>query len=146
MLRGESPDEPARAELAAAVRLSARTLEQIAPGSSVEVRCRRSSRCSASRGRGKTTRGTPPNVVETDHADLAVARHRTARIRRRGRANGSLGAVRRAEEGSRTGCGHRGSVMVRTDVESHRRDPVHRSSISRRAVVRMGHAPRTESP
>lgn len=64
-LRGESPDKPARAELAAAVRLSARTLEQIAPGSSVEVRVPPFVAVQCVEG-PRHTRGTPPNVVETD--------------------------------------------------------------------------------
>lgn len=58
-------DAPDRAELAAAVRLSLRTLEQTAPGNSVEVRVPpwAAVQCVA----GPThTRGTPPNVVETD--------------------------------------------------------------------------------
>lgn len=64
-LRGEAPDKPARAELAAAVRLSARTLEQIAPGSSVEVRVPPFVAVQCIEG-PRHTRGTPPNVVETD--------------------------------------------------------------------------------
>ncbi|MCA1004818.1 sterol carrier family protein [Rhodococcus hoagii] len=64
-LRGEVEDKPARAELAAAVRLSARTLEQIAPGSSVEVRVPPFVAVQCIEG-PRHTRGTPPNVVETD--------------------------------------------------------------------------------
>ena len=62
---GRSDDRPARADLAAAVRLSARTLEQIAPGSSVEVRVPPFVAVQCVEG-PRHTRGTPPNVVETD--------------------------------------------------------------------------------
>ncbi|RJQ76524.1 hypothetical protein D5S17_17850 [Pseudonocardiaceae bacterium YIM PH 21723] len=58
-------ERPVRAELAAAVRLSLRTLEQIAPGRAVEVRVPpfAAVQCVA----GPThTRGTPPNVIEMD--------------------------------------------------------------------------------
>ena len=64
-LRGETAEKPARAELAAAVRFSARTLEQIAPGSSVEVRVPPFVAVQCIEG-PRHTRGTPPNVVETD--------------------------------------------------------------------------------
>ncbi len=57
--------KPARAVLAAAVRLSARTLEQVAPGSSVEVRVPPFVAVQCIEG-PRHTRGTPPNVVETD--------------------------------------------------------------------------------
>jgi hypothetical protein len=56
---------PSRADLAAAVRLTARTLAAVAPGASVEVRIPPfiAVQCVS----GPThTRGTPPNVVETD--------------------------------------------------------------------------------
>ncbi|WP_137872937.1 sterol carrier family protein [Rhodococcus sp. Q] len=56
---------PARAEIAAAVRLSARTLEDVAPGSSVEVRVPPFVAVQCIEG-PRHTRGTPPNVVETD--------------------------------------------------------------------------------
>ncbi|TCN47367.1 hypothetical protein EV641_11978 [Rhodococcus sp. SMB37] len=62
---GGSDEKPARADLAAAVRLSARTLEQIAPGSSVEVRVPPFVAVQCIEG-PRHTRGTPPNVVETD--------------------------------------------------------------------------------
>ena len=61
---GEAP-EPSRAELAAAVRMSARTLAQIAPGSSVEVRVPPFVAVQCIEG-PRHTRGTPPNVVECD--------------------------------------------------------------------------------
>ena len=56
---------PARAELATAVRLSLRTLEQVAPGRSVEVRVPPFAVGQCVPG-PRHTRGTPPNVIETD--------------------------------------------------------------------------------
>ncbi|MFV9452987.1 sterol carrier family protein [Rhodococcus sp. NM-2] len=64
-LRGDSEETPSRSQLAAAVRLSARTLEQVAPGSSVEVRVPPFVAVQCIEG-PRHTRGTPPNVVETD--------------------------------------------------------------------------------
>ncbi|NLU82345.1 sterol carrier family protein [Rhodococcus sp. HNM0569] len=64
-LRGETDEAPPRAVLASAVRLSARTLEQIAPGSSVEVRVPPFVAVQCIEG-PRHTRGTPPNIVETD--------------------------------------------------------------------------------
>ncbi|OBB93007.1 sterol carrier family protein [Mycobacterium sp. 852002-40037_SCH5390672] len=64
-LRDESRPAPARQELATAVRLTARTLAAVAPGRSVELRVPPfvAVQCIA----GPThTRGTPPNVVETE--------------------------------------------------------------------------------
>lgn len=58
-------DIPPRAEIAAAVRLSARTLGQVAPGHSVEVRVPPFVAVQCIAG-PRHTRGTPPNVVETD--------------------------------------------------------------------------------
>ncbi|WP_018024795.1 sterol carrier family protein [Corynebacterium ulceribovis] len=58
-------EKPSRSALAAAVRASAQTLAQIAPGHAVEVRIPpyAAVQCIA----GTThTRGTPPNVVEMD--------------------------------------------------------------------------------
>ena len=63
-LRGEA-DQPERPVLAAAVRLSLRTLEHIAPGRSVEVRVPPFAAVQCVEG-PRHTRGTPPNVVETD--------------------------------------------------------------------------------
>lgn len=56
---------PARAELAAAVRLSLRTLEDIAPGRTVEVRVPPFAAVQCVEG-PRHTRGTPPNVIEMD--------------------------------------------------------------------------------
>ena len=64
-LHDESAPAPARPELAAAVRLTARTLEDIAPGNSVEVRVPPFVAVQCIEG-PRHTRGTPPNVVETD--------------------------------------------------------------------------------
>lgn len=58
-------DKPARAQLAAAVRLSARALAQDAPGKSVELRVPPFVAVQCIDG-PEHTRGTPANVVETD--------------------------------------------------------------------------------
>jgi hypothetical protein len=60
------PDPPPpRQALARAVRLSLRTLAQVAPGHSVEVRVPPFAAVQCVEG-PRHTRGTPPNVVETD--------------------------------------------------------------------------------
>nr|WP_040864728.1 sterol carrier family protein [Nocardia exalbida] len=64
-LRDESVAAPARAELAAAVRTTARSLAASAPGHSVEVRVPPFVAVQCVEG-PRHTRGTPPNVVETD--------------------------------------------------------------------------------
>src|ERR1700754_2953843 len=64
-LRDETGPAPDRATLATAVRLTARTLAAIAPGASVEVRIPPFVAVQCVAG-PKHTRGTPPNVVETD--------------------------------------------------------------------------------
>lgn len=64
-LRDPETPKPGRALLADAVRSSARTLEQLAPGSSVEVRVPPFVAIQCIEG-PRHTRGTPPNVVETD--------------------------------------------------------------------------------
>ncbi len=58
-------EQPARDELARAVRLSLRTLAQRAPGATVEVRVPPFAAVQCVAG-PKHTRGTPPNLVETD--------------------------------------------------------------------------------
>jgi hypothetical protein len=63
-LAGDGP-EPARPELAKAVRLSLRTLASDVPGRSVEVRVPPFAAVQCVEG-PRHTRGTPPNVVETD--------------------------------------------------------------------------------
>lgn len=64
-IRGESAEKPPRTEIADAVRTSARTLAQNAPGSSVEIRVPPFVAVQCIIG-PRHTRGTPPNVVETD--------------------------------------------------------------------------------
>ncbi len=64
-LRDENATAPARTELAEAVRLTARTLAADAPGASVEVRVPPFVAVQCIEG-PRHTRGTPPNVVETD--------------------------------------------------------------------------------
>ncbi len=61
----DDADDPGRAARADAVRLSARTLAQLAPGKSVEVRVPPFVAVQCIEGPAHT-RGTPPNVVETD--------------------------------------------------------------------------------
>ncbi len=65
-LRGEET-QPARAVLGAAVKTSARWLAQQVPGRSVEVRVPPHVAVQCIEG-PRHTRGTPPNVVETDAA------------------------------------------------------------------------------
>ena len=64
-LRDETRPEPDRNTLATAVRLTARSLAAVAPGASVEVRIPPFVAVQCVSG-PKHTRGTPPNVVETD--------------------------------------------------------------------------------
>ncbi|MGH3560255.1 MAG: sterol carrier family protein [Mycobacterium sp.] len=64
-LRDDSCATPDRADLAAAVRLTARTLAALAPGASVEVRIPPFVAVQCVSG-PRHTRGTPPNVVEAD--------------------------------------------------------------------------------
>jgi Bacterial SCP ortholog len=74
-LDGEGP-EPERQVLARAVRVSLRTLAQLAPGGAVEVRVPPFAAVQCGAG-PRHTRGTPPNVVETDPRtwlELATAR------------------------------------------------------------------------
>jgi len=84
-------DAPARAELAAAVRLSLRTLEQVAPGRTVEVRVPPFAAVQCITG-PRHTRGTPPHVVETDPRtwlELATGRLRWADAAAAGRITAS---------------------------------------------------------
>ncbi|WNG92264.1 sterol carrier family protein [Mycobacterium sp. ITM-2016-00318] len=64
-LRDENRPAPQRSALAEAVRLTARTLATSAPGASVEVRVPPFVAVQCISG-PRHTRGTPPNVVETD--------------------------------------------------------------------------------
>ncbi|KZS76885.1 hypothetical protein A4G29_10015 [Mycobacterium kansasii] len=63
-LRDETRPAPDRDALATAIRLTARTLSELAPGASVEVRIPPFAAVQCVSG-PKHTRGTPPNVVET---------------------------------------------------------------------------------
>jgi len=64
-LRDDTRPAPDRGALATAVRLTARTLAALAPGASVEVRIPPFVAVQCISG-PRHTRGTPPNVVETD--------------------------------------------------------------------------------
>lgn len=64
-LRDERSPAPERTVLARAVRLTARTLAGLAPGASVEVRIPPFVAVQCVAG-PRHTRGTPPNVAETD--------------------------------------------------------------------------------
>src|SRR5215218_5316371 len=64
-LRDDSGPEPARAQLAEAVRLTARTLAALAPGSAVEVRVPPFVAVQCISGPAHR-RGNPPNVMEAD--------------------------------------------------------------------------------
>ena len=64
-LRDDTRPAPARAELAQAVRLTARTLAAVAPGNSVEVRVPPFVAVQCISGPAHR-RGNPPNVVEAD--------------------------------------------------------------------------------
>ncbi|MFI0465550.1 sterol carrier family protein [Saccharopolyspora sp. NPDC003752] len=105
-LDGEAA-QPARAELAAAVRLSLRTLEQVAPGNSVEVRVPPFAAVQCVTG-PRHTRGTPPNVVETDPRTWLLL------------ATGRLDWAAALERGALTASGSRSDVsqwlpLVRID-------------------------------
>lgn len=60
----ESVEKPSRTAIAAAVRLTIRTVEKLAPGNSVELRVPPFVAVQCIDG-PRHTRGTPPNVVET---------------------------------------------------------------------------------
>jgi hypothetical protein len=64
-LRDETVPDPEQAQVAAAVRLTARTLVDVAPGASVEVRIPPFVAVQCISG-PQHRRGNPPNVVETD--------------------------------------------------------------------------------
>jgi hypothetical protein len=64
-LRDDCRPAPDRDALATAVRLTARTLAALAPGASVEVRIPPFAAVQCVTG-PRHTRGTPPNVAETD--------------------------------------------------------------------------------
>src|ERR1700754_2901272 len=105
-LAGEPDDtggtgEPDRATLARAVRLSLRGLPEIAPGRSVEVRVPPFAAVQCVPG-PRHTRGTPPNVIETDPRtwlELATGAAtwdeavRTGRLRASGSRAGEVAAL-----------------------------------------------------
>lgn len=64
-LADDTATEPDRAGIAEAVRLTARMLAVVAPGASVEVRVPPFVAVQCISG-PRHTRGTPPNIVETD--------------------------------------------------------------------------------
>jgi hypothetical protein len=64
-LEDRAPGEPPRPDLASAVRLTLRVLATTAPGGSVEVRVPPFAVVQCIEG-PRHTRGTPPNVVQTD--------------------------------------------------------------------------------
>jgi hypothetical protein len=64
-LTDDAAIEPDRADIAAAVRLTARALATLAPGAAVEVRIPPFVAVQCISG-PKHTRGTPPNVAESD--------------------------------------------------------------------------------
>lgn len=77
---GEASAAPSRAELATAVRYLLQLLAEKAPGNSVEVRVPPFGAVQVVEG-PRHTRGTPPNVVETDPATwiaLALGEERWA--------------------------------------------------------------------
>jgi hypothetical protein len=89
-LDGAGP-EPAREELVRVVRLSLRALAQVAPGATVEVRVPPFAAVQCVAG-PRHTRGTPPNVVETDPRtwlELATARRTWAAALADGRITAS---------------------------------------------------------
>lgn len=96
---GEAP-KPARNELAAAVRGTARTLAADAPGGSVEVRVPPFVAVQCVEG-PRHTRGTPPNVVETDARTWLLL------------ATGMLSFEDAVESGALTASGSRAAEVAR---------------------------------
>ncbi|MEU6581949.1 sterol carrier family protein [Nocardia sp. NPDC046763] len=99
-LRDESTAAPARAELAAAVRGTARALAADAPGHSVEVRVPPFVAVQCIEG-PRHTRGTPPNVVETDARTWLLL------------ATGLLGFDAARESGALSASGNRAAEVAR---------------------------------
>jgi hypothetical protein len=98
-LRDETAPGPDRTQLANAVRLTARTLADVAPGASVEVRIPPFVAVQCISG-PQHRRGNPPNVVETDPRTWL-------RI-----ATGLLSVSEAAAAGSLTLSGPRAGVIV----------------------------------
>ncbi|MGV9665505.1 sterol carrier family protein [Nocardia niigatensis] len=99
-LRDESVAPPARTELAAAVRGTARAMAADAPGHSVEVRVPPFVAVQCVEG-PRHTRGTPPNVVETDARTWLLL------------ATGLLGFEAALESGALTASGSRAGEVAR---------------------------------
>ncbi|CAM4200294.1 hypothetical protein MB901379_04274 [Mycobacterium basiliense] len=97
-LHDESRPAPTREVLATAVRLTARTLAAAAPGASVEVRIPPFVAVQCISG-PKHTRGTPPNVVQTDPRTWLLV------------ATGLLELSRAAETGALTLSGSRAGEL-----------------------------------
>jgi hypothetical protein len=97
-LRAETHPAPEREALATAVRLTARTLADLAPGASVEVRVPPYVAVQCVPG-PRHTRGTPPNVVETDPRTWLLV------------ATGLLGLSEAATDGLLTLSGARASEI-----------------------------------
>ncbi|MFF2552935.1 sterol carrier family protein [Nocardia sp. NPDC058058] len=99
-LRDESVAAPSRTELAAAVRGTARSLAADAPGGAVEVRVPPFVAVQCIEGL-RHTRGTPPNVVETDARTWLLL------------ATGLLGFEEAVESGVLTASGSRAAEVAR---------------------------------
>ncbi|MEV5649399.1 sterol carrier family protein [Nocardia sp. NPDC052254] len=99
-LQDETRPRPERAELAAAVRGTARSLAAAAPGASVEVRVPPFVAVQCIEG-PRHTRGTPPNVVETDPRTWLLL------------ATGLLDFESAVESGALTASGIRASELAR---------------------------------
>jgi hypothetical protein len=98
-LRDGSRPAPARAELAAAVRGTARSLAAAAPGAAVEVRVPPFVAVQCIEG-PRHTRGTPPNVVETEARTWLLL------------ATGLLGFEEAVESGAVTASGFRAAELA----------------------------------
>src|ERR1700684_4025423 len=101
-LRDDTQPSPSRAELAAAVRLTARTLAPEPPGASVEVRIPPFVAVQCVSG-PRHTRGTPPNVVETDPRTWLLLATGLLRVTDAA-ASGALRLAGRRDRGMATGC------------------------------------------
>ncbi|SIS17305.1 sterol carrier family protein [Williamsia sterculiae] len=98
-LHDDTAPPPPRPALAAAVRLTARALAQDAPGASVEVRVPPFVAVQCIPG-PRHTRGTPPNVVETDPRTWLLL------------AGGLLGVEDAAARGELTASGSRAGEIA----------------------------------
>ncbi|MEC3955312.1 sterol carrier family protein [Nocardia sp. CDC153] len=99
-LRDETVSKPARTEIAAAVRGTARALAADAPGHSVEVRVPPFVAVQCIEG-PRHTRGTPANVVETDARTWLLL------------ATGLLGFAEAVDGGALSASGSRAGEVAR---------------------------------